>query len=173
MSRIFHSNKKESGSSFFFRFFMNLAPVYRGTGSKITFISSDWREVHLRLSLSWKTRNYVGTIFGGSIYAAADPILMLQIMKILGKDYVVWDKSAAVRFKKPAKTAIFMQFLVEEEIIDQIKENISAHREFEFQKTFNWIDKAGKIYASVDKTIYIADKEYYKSKIQKRKDASR
>ena len=133
MSRIFHSNKKESGSSFFFRFFMNLAPVYRGTGSKITFISSDWREVHLRLSLSWKTRNYVGTIFGGSIYAAADPILMLQLMKILGKDYVVWDKSAAVRFRRPAKTAIFMQFLVEEEIIDQIKENIIAHREFEFR----------------------------------------
>ena len=66
-----------------------------------------------------------------------------------------------------------MQFLVEKELIDQIKENIRNNREFEFQKTFNWIDKNGKIYASVDKTIYIADKEYYKSKIQKRKDASR
>lgn len=173
MSRVFHSEKKESVSSFFFRFFMNLAPVYRGTGSKISFISSDWKEVHLKLSLSWRTRNYVGTIFGGSIYAAADPILMLQLMKILGKDYVVWDKSAAVRFRRPAKTAIFMQFLVEKELIDQIKENIRNNREFEFQKTFNWIDKNGKIYASVDKTIYIADKEYYKSKIQKRKDASR
>jgi hypothetical protein len=34
-----------------------------------------WRsEVRVRVPLGWRTRNYVGTIFGGSMYGAVDPL---------------------------------------------------------------------------------------------------
>jgi hypothetical protein len=36
---------------------------------------------------SWRTRNYVGTIFGGSMYSAVDPIYMVMLTRRLGKDY--------------------------------------------------------------------------------------
>lgn len=83
------------------RWGFNFFPAYRGTGARITYIASDWREVRIKLPLNWRTRNYVGTIYGGSMYGAADPIYMLMLIKVLGSDYVVWDKAASIRFKKP------------------------------------------------------------------------
>ena len=56
---------------------INAWPCYWGTGGKVTFISSDWREAAVTLKLTLRTRNYAGTIFGGSIYGAVDPIYML------------------------------------------------------------------------------------------------
>jgi acyl-coenzyme A thioesterase PaaI-like protein len=53
---------------------------YRGTGGRLKYIAEDWSEVRLELPLSWRTRNYVGTIFGGSIYSSVDPIYMLMLI---------------------------------------------------------------------------------------------
>jgi len=39
--------------------------------------------------------NYVGTIFGGSMYAAVDPVYMLMLIMNLGKDYIVWTSQPA------------------------------------------------------------------------------
>src|SRR5438045_2663392 len=85
-----------------FKFF----PAWWGTGARITYIASDHREIRVELPLSWRTRNYVGTIFGGSIYSAVDPIYMIMLIKTLGPGYIVWDKSATVRFRKPARTTL-------------------------------------------------------------------
>ena len=57
-------------------------------------------EVRVKLPLNWRTRNYVGTIFGGSLYGAVDPVYMIMLMKVLGRDYVVWDKAASIRFRR-------------------------------------------------------------------------
>ncbi len=81
------------------RWRFNFFPAYRGTGGRITYIAHDWREVRIKLPLSWRTRNYVGTTFGGSLYGAVDPIYMIMLIKVLGPDYVVWDKSATIQFK--------------------------------------------------------------------------
>jgi len=81
----------------------NLVPAYRRTGARISFISEDFKEVHLKLRLKWTTRNYVGTVFGGSIYGALDPIYMVQLINILGGKYVVWDKAATIKFIRPIK----------------------------------------------------------------------
>ncbi|HBE81322.1 MAG TPA: DUF4442 domain-containing protein, partial [Blastocatellia bacterium] len=64
----------ESFESKRFRWGFNLFPAYRGTGGRVTYIADDWKEVRVKLPLNWRTRNYVGTIFGGSIYGAVDPI---------------------------------------------------------------------------------------------------
>jgi acyl-coenzyme A thioesterase PaaI-like protein len=79
----------------------NIFPAYRGSGGRVTYIADDYREVRVKLPLSWRTRNYVGTIYGGSIYAAIDPIYMLMLVKNLGREYTVWDKAANIRFKSP------------------------------------------------------------------------
>ena len=93
------------------RWGFNLFPAYCSTGARITYVADDFREVRIRLPLSWQTRNYVGTIFGGSMYAAVDPVYMLMLIMNLGKDYVVWDKSACINFKRPGRTALFARFL--------------------------------------------------------------
>ena len=91
----------ESWATRMIRWGFNLAPVYRGTGAWVTHISADWRDVRIKLPLSLRTRNYVGTIFGGSMYAAVDPFYMIMLIRNLGTGYTVWDKAASIRFRKP------------------------------------------------------------------------
>ena len=148
---------------------MNLYPVYRGTGGRIILISSDWKDVVVRLRLNWRTRNYVGTIFGGSLYAAADPILMLQLIRILGKDYVVWDKAASIRFKRPGNQTLQMHFQINDLLLDNIKNAIQRDKEFEFTENLKWVDNNGKVYAELEKTIYVADRTHYLNKRNKLK----
>ena len=89
---------------------MNLWPCYRGSGARITYIAGDWKEVRVKLRLSLRTQNYVGSIFGGSLYAAVDPIYMLMLIKCLGPGYVVWDKAATIRFRKPGRSTLTATF---------------------------------------------------------------
>ncbi|HEX7831004.1 MAG TPA: DUF4442 domain-containing protein, partial [Thermoanaerobaculia bacterium] len=63
----------EDFASRLMRWKFNIFPAYRGTGGRVKYIAADFREVRVALPLSFRTRNAVGTIFGGSMYAAVDP----------------------------------------------------------------------------------------------------
>ena len=148
----------ESIQTFLFRHRLNLWPCYRGTGGHVTFIASDWRRVNVRLKLGIRTRNYVGTIFGGSLYGAIDPIYMLMLIKILGPDYVVWDKAATIRFKKPGSGVLEAKFLVTEEEIAAIRELSSQAKSIDRVYPVEFTDRDGQAIASIEKTIYIRRK---------------
>ena len=94
----------------------------------MTYIASDWREVHVSLPLSWRTRNYVGTIFGGSLYGAVDPLYMIMLIHALGRDYTVWDKAATIRFLKPGRATLFARFLLDEAEIETIRRQLETAR---------------------------------------------
>lgn len=133
----------------------NLFPAYRGTGGRVVYIASDWREVRVRLPLNWRTRNYVGTIFGGSIYGAVDPFYMIMLIKLLGPDYIVWDKAAAVRFKRPGRATLYARFRVSVEEIAAIKSALTQEGSIDRVYQVDLTDRAGVVHATVDKTIYI------------------
>jgi len=137
------------------RWGFNLFPAYRGTGARITYISDDFREVRVRLPLSWRTRNYVGTIFGGSLYGAVDPIYMIMLIRILGPGYTVWDKAATIRFRRPGRSTLYARFVLEEEEVRTIRE--LAERSPSIDRVYNvdLTDAGGLVHASVEKTVYI------------------
>ena len=137
------------------RWKFNLFPAYRGTGARVTYIAADLREIHVRLPLNWRTRNYVGTIFGGSIYAAVDPIYMLMLIWSLGPGYVVWDKSARVRFKLPGRSTLHAHFRLEEDELRAIKSELERARSVDRVYSVELKDAAGRVHATVEKTIYI------------------
>lgn len=139
-----------------FRWAFNLWPCYRGTGARVTYIASDWREIRIRLPLSWRTRNYVGTIFGGSLYAAVDPFYMIMLMKNLGPDYVVWDKAATVRFRKPGRTPLHAVFHLDEAELEEIRRSLAEHPKVDRSYTLNLVDRNGTIHTIVDKTIHVS-----------------
>ena len=64
----------------------NLFPAYRGSGGRVTYVADDFREMRVKIPLNWRTRNYLGTIYGGSMYGAIDPVYMLMLIKNLGPD---------------------------------------------------------------------------------------
>jgi acyl-coenzyme A thioesterase PaaI-like protein len=149
----------ESLTTTFTRWGFNFFPAYRGTGARITYIARDWREVRVKLPLNWRTRNYVGTIFGGSMYGAVDPIYMVMLIKILGPEYIVWDKAAAIRFKRPGKSTLSAKFVLTEEELDTIKTAVATGPFTERVYSIELFDADGALCASIDKTVYIRKKK--------------
>ena len=99
------------------RWVLNLWPPYLGAGVRVTRLRSDWKEVDVEMKLRFWNSNYVGTHFGGSLYSMVDPFYMLMLIENLGRDYIVWDKSASVRFKKPGKGKVSASFRLSDEQI--------------------------------------------------------
>lgn len=149
----------ESFRTKFQRWGFNFFPAYRGTGGRITYIAGDYRKIRVKIPLNWRTRNYVGTIFGGSMYGAVDPIYMIMLIKALGKDYVVWDKSAAIRFKRPGKETLFAEFVVTDEEVETIKKELEDKKSIDRVYVVELKTNDGKVHALVEKTIYVARKE--------------
>jgi len=137
------------------RWKFNLIPAFRGTGSRIVFISHDWREVRVRLPLSWRTRNYVGTIFGGSLYGAIDPVYMIMLIQILGPDYIVWDKAANIRFLRPGRETLYGVFHLAEDELKSIKERVDAQGKIEWRTVVELKNAAGEVHASCEKVLSI------------------
>jgi Domain of unknown function (DUF4442) len=156
--------RRENYSSRRFRILMNWYPMYFGTGGKVLFWSGDWQEVHLRLRRNIWSYNYVGTIFGGSLFSAADPFYMLMWYHILGKSYIVWDKSAAIRFRRPGTGALYARLSIEDEAIVRIQKEVAEHGEVNYPCHIHWLDAAGVIHAEIDRVVYIAGKDFYKRK---------
>jgi acyl-coenzyme A thioesterase PaaI-like protein len=140
------------------RWGFNLFPAYCATGARIIYVASDFREVRIRLPLSWQTRNYVGTIFGGSMYAAVDPVYMLMLIMNLGREYVVWDKSACITFKKPGRTALFARFLIDENELAAIRSELEHARHVDRAYHVDLVDEQGTLHASVEKVVYVRKK---------------
>lgn len=157
----FKTDKKENNKSRYRKFTLNLFPAYRGTGARIKFISSDFKEVHISLGLNIFTRNYVGTVFGGSIYGALDPIYMVQLINILGKDYIVWDKSAEIKFIRPIKNKVYARFLITDEVLNEIKKLVKEKNRINYELSAYFVDEKGVKYAEVKKLLFISDRKYY------------
>ncbi len=148
-----------------FKYGFNLSPMYRRSTGRIISVSEDLFSVKIKVPISYKNRNYVNSIFGGSMFSAVDPIPMVQLINLLDSNYVVWDKSAEIYFKKPAKEHLYADFIYEQNELHEIKEHVASNNEYEFVKTTELTNKDGSIvYCVVKKTIYVADKAYYKEK---------
>ena len=150
------------------KFFFNISPMYRRTGGRIVTASENLDYVKIKLKLNYKTRNYVGTMYGGHMYSCVDGIYMVQLINLLGKSYVVWDKAATIKFKRPGTSTLFAEFSISEDLLDTIKADVEEQDEIDLKLDVNLVDAQGKVYAEVEKIIYVAKKSFFKEK-QKRK----
>lgn len=136
-----------------FRHFLNRWPCFAGTGSKVTYIAPDWSEMRIKIPLSWRTRNYVGSIFGGSLYAAVDPHFMFMLMHRLGPEYLVWDKAAAIRFKRPGRTTLYAVCRMPDEEVAEVKRILESETKVDRVYHVDLVDKYGTVYATVEKVV--------------------
>jgi acyl-coenzyme A thioesterase PaaI-like protein len=149
----------ESFRTRLWRWLFNFFPAYRGTGARVAYIADDWREVRIRLPLSWRTRNYVGTIFGGSLYGCVDPFYMIMLIKNLGPDYVVWDKAARIRFRRPGRGTLTARFQLSEQELQTIKAELESAPSLDRTYQVDLVDAEGVVHATIEKVVYIARKD--------------
>lgn len=128
---------------------------FRGAGIKVLSVSPDYHRVEVEMRLRWFNKNYVGTHFGGSLYAMADPFLMMMLMNNLGQNYIVWDKAAKIDFRKPGRGTVHVCFQIDEDEIQKIKSMADAQGKYVFDKVVNIVDESGDVVAEVIKTLYV------------------
>ncbi len=137
------------------RWRFNLFYAFVAGGARITYIAGDWREVRLEIPLSWRTCNYVGTIFGGAMYAAVDPVYMVMLIHSLGPEYVVWDRAATIYFRKPGRSKLYAEFTLEEAELETIRRETAEKASVDRVYLVELKDAEGTVCASIEKTLYI------------------
>ena len=101
----------------------------------------------------------MGTIFGGAMYAAVDPVYMIMLIKILGPSYTVWDKAASIRFRKPATSALAARFVVDADVVAAVREELRHSPKLDRVFTVELVGPDGTVHASVEKTLHISLRE--------------
>ncbi|MFZ0867987.1 MAG: DUF4442 domain-containing protein [Candidatus Sulfotelmatobacter sp.] len=141
------------------RRWINFWPPFLGMGIRIHRIAPDMRAVDVEMKLHFWNANYVGTHFGGSLFAMTDPFYMLMAMANLGGDYIVWDKAATIRYKKPGRGTVRAQFRLSDSQIDDIREKLKMLPKYDPVFTVEVKDEAGVVIAEVEKVLHIRKKQ--------------
>jgi len=137
---------------------INFYGPFVGAGVKLEELTKDYRFAKVSMKLTFYNKNYMGTQFGGSLYAMTDPWYMLMLIKNLGSGYIVWDKAATINFRKPGKGKVFAEFKLDQEIIDEIKATVEKTVKMDKVFKVEVKDADGKLIADVDKVLYIRKK---------------
>ena len=137
---------------------LNFWPPFLFSGIHVTAISADYRHAHVELRMRPWNRNYVGTHFGGSLFAMTDPFWMLLTMKAMGRDYYVWDKAGTIEFIKPGRGRVHAQFRLDEPTLEQLRRDTAGG-----EKVLRWfdtevVDREGDVVARVRKQLYVRRK---------------
>jgi len=140
----------------FLRFF-NFYPAFLGAGIRVK-ISKDLKTVNVRMKLRFWNRNYVGTHFGGSLYAMTDPFFMFLLIEHLGLDYILWDQKAEIMFKSPGKGTVYATFHLPDEAYDRLRQEAESEEKIHPVFPVDVTDAEGRVVATVNKTIYIRKK---------------
>lgn len=137
---------------------LNLWPPFLCAGIRVLEWSDDWRNARVRMKLAWYNRNFVGTQFGGNLFAMTDPFWMIMTMQALGRGYIVWDKAGEVEFAAPGREAVFADFRLDDSVLDEIRAATARG-----EKYLRWFDTevktaTGEVIARVRKQIYVRRK---------------
>jgi len=137
--------------------YINIWPPFLGAGIRVKW-SSDLKAVDVEMKLRYWNRNYVGTHYGGSLYSMTDPFYMLMLMENLGRGYIVWDKSASIRFRKPGQGKVRAEFRLTDAQLDDIRQKLTTQERYEPTFRVEVKDEAGDVVAEVQKLIHIRRK---------------
>jgi acyl-coenzyme A thioesterase PaaI-like protein len=137
------------------RWLFRIWPPYAFSGIGVTHLADDWSQARVELRARWYNRNYVGTHFGGSLFAMTDPFWMILLIRRLGPGYRVWDRAAQIEFVKPGRGTVVAQFALDEATVADIRAATAGG-----EKRLHWfdtdvVDEHGEVVARVRKQVYV------------------
>jgi len=138
---------------------INFWPPFLAAGIRVKHIAPDMQAIDVEMKLRWWNANYVGTHFGGSLFAMTDPFYMLMLMANLGRDYIVWDKAASIRYRKPGRGTVRAEFRLTDAQLDDIREKLKTLPKCEPTFRVEVKDGQGTVIAEVEKVIHVRRKD--------------
>ncbi len=137
---------------------INLYPPFLGMGIRMKSHRDDFTRFDVELKSRWYNRNLFGTHFGGALYSMCDPFYVFIVTMNLGPGYIVWDKTAAIEFLKPAKGTILGIFEIEQERLNEMRTEVDKLGKSTYHFTTELVDESGQIVARVSKEVYVRSK---------------
>ncbi len=126
-----------------------------GAGISVREVSDDFRYGKVRLRMGLTNRNFMGTHFGGSLFAMTDMMYVFMLLRYLGEDHIVWDQSANIQFVKPGRGDVYAEFFLTEERVEAIRARAASGEKCLEEFDVEVQDKEGKLIAKVKRTVYI------------------
>lgn len=137
---------------------INWWPPFLGMGVRVRRIAEDFREVDVEMVQRFWNTNYVGVHFGGSLSAMTDPFYMLMLIENLGANYIVWDKAASIRFRRPAKGTVRAEFRLTEGQVDEVRKAAETQAKVEPVFVVEIKNREGEVVAEVERTLHVRKK---------------
>jgi acyl-coenzyme A thioesterase PaaI-like protein len=135
--------------------FYTYYPAYFSTGARVEYVAPGHREIRIELPLNWRSRNVHGTLFGGSIYGAVDPIYVIMLTERLGEEYEVWVKSASIDFHEPGRSTLYATVRLDDEELRSIERELEERPSVDRTYTIDVVDDDGASHATVEETVHI------------------
>jgi acyl-coenzyme A thioesterase PaaI-like protein len=141
------------------KFLLNRYAPYKGAGIEVDQLDFANYYIRVKMPLTSKNRNVVGTQFGGSLYSMVDPFYMLLLMHHLGNKYIVWDKAASIQFLSPGRSTVYADIRISVQEIETIMSLTADYAPINREYTLNIYDEKGDRIAEIHKTVYIRRKK--------------
>jgi len=138
-----------------FRRVLNFWPPFLGAGISVKELSDDFLYGKVKLRMGLTNRNFMGTHFGGSLFAMTDMMYAFMLLKHLGEDHIIWDQSAEIQYIKPGRTNVYAEFCLTKERIEQIRSHAAGGEKCLEVFEVKIRDEQGDIVAEVQRTLYI------------------
>ena len=138
---------------------VNVYPPYLGMGIRMRSFSDDFTRFEVELRERWYNRNLFGTHFGGCLYSMCDPFYVFILTMNLGRNFIVWDKSAGIEFIKPASGTILGVFEVSPVRVEEIRRDVEATGKNTYHFEADLLNAENVTVARVSKEVYVRLKE--------------
>lgn len=134
-------------------------PPYLAAGVSIKDFNLDQGYVESQLKINPTNKNYFGTHFGGSLYSMCDPWYVFILAHLIGKEYIIWDVEASIKFKKAVSETVTARFEISQEQAEAIRQEAETVEKVlpEFKTTVR--TKDGVVVAEVFKKLYVKKKK--------------
>jgi acyl-coenzyme A thioesterase PaaI-like protein len=138
---------------------MRFYPPLLGAGVRVRHAAHDASRVEVEMPLTPWNRNFVGTQFGGSLYAMCDPFLMIMLIERLGPGYVVWDKAGTIEFLRPGRGRVRAIFDVPAARVEEIRAEADASGRALPRFEVDVVADDGTAVARVEKVVHVRARE--------------
>ncbi|HEY0177731.1 MAG TPA: DUF4442 domain-containing protein [Pedobacter sp.] len=117
-----------------------------------------FRGVDVKINKSLFNKNYNGSIFGGTIYAATDPFYALlfdQLLQREGFKIRVWLKSASIQYIKPGRSTLYFTISITDEMLNEAIEALNTNGKFVKAYPMEIKNREGEVCATVMNEVYV------------------
>ncbi len=130
-------------------------PCTGNTGAEVVSISDTIDTVVIKIPFNEQTKNFMGIMYGGTMYAATDAVYVTMLWYLLGEDYMVLDKSSQVKYMRPGIEDLHVTFHIPETDVKEIKEELGSKKSITREYIIELKDSKGKCACKITKEIVI------------------